>query len=140
MAQAMRVAKAMKRRRRKSVIAKGKRARFCVFRGTKAKTYTGLKKTDLITNRNGKIVSKKASAQGEKAYGNIRGWAQSVRFSRKALNLKGFVAVNGKNAQGRALYAKTKDFYSTFLEDRRVSRAEILTNKPHDVWRVILSF
>ena len=34
----------------------------------KQKTYTGLKKSDLVKNQVGKIVSKKASARGKKAY------------------------------------------------------------------------
>ena len=106
-AQAMRVAKAMKRRRRKSVIAKGKRARFCVFRGTKAKTYTGLTKANLMKNKNGKIVSKKANANGKKAYARIKGWTLAVTKARKALGVKGFLAVK----KGTPLYKKAKEFY-----------------------------
>merc|ERR550537_1410007 len=102
----------MKAMKRVSMIAKGKRARAVVFRGTKAKTATGLTKGDLMRNSYGKIVSKKASASGKKRYGNIRGWIQSLSKARKALNLKGFVPVNGKSAQGKALYAKAKSFYS----------------------------
>merc|ERR1711900_104122 len=99
--------------KRVSMIAKGKRPRVVVFHGTKAKTATGLTKSDLMKNSYGKIVSKKASANGRKRYGNtIKGWIQSLSKARKALNLKGFVAVNGKSAQGKALYAKAKSFYS----------------------------
>merc|ERR1711924_422016 len=39
-------------------------------------------------------------------------WSSAVTKARKALNLRGFVAINGKTAQGRALYAKAKSFYS----------------------------
>merc|ERR1711990_1102487 len=102
----------MKAMKRVSIIAKGKRARAVAFRGTKAKTATGLTKSDLTRNAYGKIVSKKASANGKKRYGNIRGWTMALVKARKALNLKGFVAVNGKSAQGKALYAKAKSFYS----------------------------
>ena len=48
----------------KSVIAKGKMAKSVVFRGSKAKTSGGLKKSDLKKNKNGKIVSAKKSAAG----------------------------------------------------------------------------
>merc|ERR1719341_3039459 len=56
--------KAMK----KSVIAKGKRAKSSVFRGTKAKTSGGLKKSDLVRNKAGKIVSRKASENAKKNF------------------------------------------------------------------------
>merc|ERR1712118_395554 len=36
-----------------------------VFRGTKAKTASGLSKSDLIKNKKGRVVSKKQSAQGK---------------------------------------------------------------------------
>ena len=108
MAKAMKAMKAMK----KSVIAKGKRAKASVFRGTKLKTQSGIFKKDLMRNSQGKIVSRKASANGRKRYANIRNWIQAVSKARKALGLKGFVGINGKTAQGRALYAKAKSFYS----------------------------
>merc|ERR1719506_1614539 len=104
---------AMKRRAmKKSIIAKGKMGKSSVFRGTKVKTSGGLKKTDLMRNKNGKVVSKKSSAAGKRAYAKIREWTDAVSKARKALSLRGFVAVNGKTAQGRALYAKAKSFYS----------------------------
>merc|ERR1712146_308175 len=34
----------------------------------------GLKKTDLMRSKTGKIVSKKANANGKKAYAHIKGW------------------------------------------------------------------
>merc|ERR1712182_30198 len=69
---AMAAMKAMRAMKKKAVskIAKGKLAKLVVFRGTKAKTSSGLSKTDLTKNKNGKIVSKKQSAQGKKAYAN----------------------------------------------------------------------
>ena len=65
---------------KKSVIAKGKMAKSVVFRGTKAKTIGGLKKTDLIRNKSGKIVSRKQSANGKKvsAPGCVPGWKRSL--------------------------------------------------------------
>merc|ERR1711900_109473 len=107
MAKAMRAAKAMKAMKRVSMIAKGKRARAVVFHGTKAKTYTGLKKTDLFMNKRGKIVSKKASAAGKKRFGAIKGWLAAVTKARKELGVKGFFAIK----KGTSLYKKAKEFY-----------------------------
>ena len=107
MAKAMRAAKAMKAMKRVSMIAKGKRAKAVVFYGTKTKTYTGLKKTDLFMNKRGKIVSKKMSANGKKAYARIKGWTLAVTKARKALGVKGFLAVK----KGTPLYKKAKEFY-----------------------------
>merc|ERR1712139_109167 len=101
--------KAMRAMKKKAVskLAKGKFARAVVFRGTKAKTYTGLTKTDLIKNKRGKIVTKKQAANGKKAYANIKGWTVAVQKARKALGVKGFVAVK----KGSALYKKAKELF-----------------------------
>ena len=107
MAKAMRAAKAMKAMKRVSKFAKGKMARAVVFRGNKEATLSGLTKANLMRNKNGKIVSKKASANGKKAYARIKGWTAAVTKARKALNVKGFVAVK----KGTALYKKAKEFY-----------------------------
>merc|ERR1719262_1251547 len=104
---AMAAAKAMKAMKAKSVIAKGKRAKSAVFKGSKEKTVSGLKKSDLLKNKRGKIVSKKATAAGKKAYANIKGWTAAVAAAKKALGLKGFVAVK----KGTPLYAKAKALY-----------------------------
>merc|ERR1712224_850954 len=61
------------------------------FNGTKEKTMSGLKKSDLIKSKSGKIVSKKQSANGKKAYAHIKGWTVAVQKARKALGVKGFV-------------------------------------------------
>merc|ERR1711977_353132 len=82
MAKAMKAMKAMKR---VSKFAKGRYAKSVVFRGTKTSTVGGLTKASLMRNKNGKIVTK----------------------ARKALNVKGFVAVK----KGTALYKKAKEFY-----------------------------
>merc|ERR1712226_587667 len=96
-----------------SKITKGKRAKSSVFRGTKVKTSGGLKKSDLTKNKYGKVVSKKASAAAKKrkGYSKIAKWGKSVVQARRALNVKGFCAVGGKSAQGRALLAKVRSFY-----------------------------
>merc|ERR1712100_613471 len=90
-----------------SRIAKGKLAKLVVFRGTKAKTSSGLSKSDLIKNKNGRIVSKKMSAKGKKAYAHIKGWTVAVQKARKALGVKGFVAVK----KGTPLYKKAKELF-----------------------------
>merc|ERR1712139_536217 len=101
--------KAMKAMKKKTVskIAKGKRAKASVFLGGKEKTYTGLKKSDLMKSKTGKVVTKKAHAAGKKAYKNIKGWTDAVQKARKELGVKGFVAVK----KGSALYKKAKEFY-----------------------------
>merc|ERR1711981_302869 len=96
--------KAMKKKA-VSKIAKGKLARSIVFRGTKAKTASGLTKGDLIKNKRGKIVTKKSVAAGKKAYANIKGWITACQKARKALGVKGFVAIK----KGSALYKKAKE-------------------------------
>merc|ERR1711990_969135 len=90
-----------------SKIAKGKFAKSVVFRGTKAKTYTGLSKSDLVKNKRGKIVSKKQAANGKKAFANIKGWTVAVQKARKALGVKGFVAIK----KGTPLYKKAKELF-----------------------------
>merc|ERR1719439_544307 len=92
-AKAMKAMKAMKAKR-VSKIAKSKNARAVVFRGNKEKTLTGLKKTDLMKNKRGKIVSKKAHAAALRRYAtNVKGWITAVTQARKALGVKGFQAV-----------------------------------------------
>ena len=110
MAKAMKAMKAMKR---VSIVAKNKRAKVTVFHGHKTKTTGGLTKADLFKNKRGKIVSRKQSFGAKKRFSNTLGpWIAALTKARKALNVKGFVACNGKTAQGRALYAKAKSFYS----------------------------
>ena len=82
-----------------------------VWRGTRLQTSGGLRKSDLIKNKRGKIVSKKASANGKKAYKRIAGWNAAVAKARTALGIKGFCAVNGKKGKGKELYAKAKSLY-----------------------------
>merc|ERR1712005_5362 len=87
-------------------IAKGRFAKVLVFRGSKAKTSGGLTSSDLIKNARGKIVSKKASQRAKKN-NYIKGWTTAVQKARKALGLKGFVAIK----KGSALYKKAKELY-----------------------------
>merc|ERR1712072_459049 len=94
--------------KRVSKIAHGRYAKAVVLRGSKEKTVGGLTKNLLMRNKRGKIVSKKASAQGKKAFALVKDWVTSVQAARKALQFSGFVPINGKTHQGKALYAKSK--------------------------------
>merc|ERR1711994_280815 len=106
---AMKVMKAMKAMKG-SKIARGKRARSQVFSGLKEKTTGGLTKEQLMKNKFGKVVNKAASARAKKRYASsgLRKFAEAVKAARKQLGIVGFCAVNGKTAQGKALYAKAK--------------------------------
>ena len=105
---AMAAMKAMRAMKKKAVskIATGRFAKVVVFRGSKAKTSGGLTSSDLIKNARGKIVSKKASQRAKKN-NYIKGWTTAVQKARKALGLKGFVAIK----KGSALYKKAKELY-----------------------------
>merc|ERR1719401_1448650 len=94
--------------KRVSKIARGRFAKALVLRGTKEKTTGGLTKDALTRNKRGKIVSKRASAAGKRHFKNIEAWVESVAAVRKELQMQGFVAVNGKSVQGKALYVKAK--------------------------------
>merc|ERR1712238_448385 len=93
-----------------SKVAQGKRAKSTVFRGSKEKTSGGLTKDKLTKNKKGKVVSKASSAASKKRYASsgLKAWADAVKAARKALGLTGFVAIGGKSAAGKALYAKAK--------------------------------
>merc|ERR1712032_1203513 len=103
--------------KRTSKVAKGRFAKALVLRGSKQKTTGGLTKDSLIRNKRGKIVSKRASAAGRRSFKNIEGWVESVVVARKALQMKGFVAINGKSLQGKALYVKSKSLCKSRSDD-----------------------
>merc|ERR1711918_319500 len=107
--EAMKSMKVMKAKR-VSVIAKGKFARAAVFNGTKVKTQSGMTKDGLVRNKRGKIVSKAASARAKRNWANsgLKAWSDAIKAARKALNITGFVAIGGKSATGKAVYAKAK--------------------------------
>ena len=95
-----------------SKIARGKLAKAVVFSGNKEKTASGHAKSDLMKNKRGKIVTKLQNAAGKKAYKNISAWTVACQKARKELGIKGFCAVGGKTAQGKALYAKAKAIFA----------------------------
>merc|ERR1712098_345669 len=83
-------------------------ARALVLRGSKQKTVGGLTKNMLMKNKRGKIVSRKSSANGKRRYANVEAWVEAHMQARAALKVSGFVSINGKSIQGKALYVKTK--------------------------------
>merc|ERR1719379_3037853 len=101
MAKSMKVMKAMamKKMMKKKVYKFPKNA---VFKGKIVKTVGGLKKEHLVKNKHGKVVSKKMSAKGKASK-----WIKAVTAARKALKVKGFVALK----KGSALYKKAKSLY-----------------------------
>ncbi|CAE6961976.1 ATJ2 [Symbiodinium natans] len=112
MAKAMKAMKVMKKKK-ESKIARGKMAKMVVFRGSKEKTATGLQKSDLMKNRNGKVVTKKQHAKGKALFAEYaKKWTNAVSKAREELGIKGFCAIGGKSAQGKALYAKARSIYS----------------------------
>merc|ERR1719213_711221 len=108
---AMKAMRVMKRKKRISKIARGKMRKSRVLRGLKEKTSGGLKAESLMKNKRGKVVSKRASANGKRAWRHIEAWVESVQSARSQLKVAGFVAINGKSIQGKALYVKTKAIY-----------------------------
>ena len=93
--------KAMKKK-----VISARLARRHAFAGKITKTKTGLTKSDLVKNKLGKIVSKKASLRAKKnnAFGP---WIAAVKKARAALKIKGFSAIK----KGTPLYTKAKEFY-----------------------------
>jgi len=105
----MKAMKTMKGSKR-SIVARGRGAKARVFAGTKVKTGGGLQKSGLKKNKAGKVVSKAASTHSKKLFvkNGLQDWSNAVKGARKQLGLKGFVAIRGKSAQGKALYAAAK--------------------------------
>merc|ERR1711915_1110480 len=76
--------KAMKKKamkKRVSKIARGRGAKAKVFYGKKESTTSGLKKTDLVLNKKGKVVSKKSSARAKKTFqrNGLAKWTKAVQ-------------------------------------------------------------
>merc|ERR1719433_1611168 len=107
MSMKMKAMSSMKMKMAMKVSTKGKK--WQVFKGTKLSTKGGLKKSDLKKSKTGKIVSAKASAASKKKYANgIGKWNVAVTKARKALGIKGFLAVGGKKKEGQVLLAKAR--------------------------------
>eukprot|EP00418_Pyrodinium_bahamense_P090695 CAMPEP_0179042896 /NCGR_PEP_ID=MMETSP0796-20121207/16892_1 /TAXON_ID=73915 /ORGANISM="Pyrodinium bahamense, Strain pbaha01" /LENGTH=139 /DNA_ID=CAMNT_0020739273 /DNA_START=123 /DNA_END=542 /DNA_ORIENTATION=- len=106
---AMRAMRAMKAKTA-SKVARGKYAKVLVFRGRKEKTVGGVTADGLMKNKKGRVVNKRRSAHSKRLYRRgLEEWVQSLMEARKALHAKGFVAINGRTLQGKALYIKAKE-------------------------------
>merc|ERR1712110_767764 len=82
-----------RRRRARRVSIRGSRNQ--VWRGTRQKVKTtGQTKGDLMKNKRGRVVSKKANAAGKRTYkrNGLNKWTKAFMQARKNLGLKGFVA------------------------------------------------
>merc|ERR1712118_330202 len=97
---AMAAMKAMKAMKKKVISAR--LARRHAFFGKIDKTKTGLKKSDLIKNKTGRIVSKKASQRAKASP-----WLAAVKQARSFLKIKGFCAIK----KGSPLYKKAKELH-----------------------------
>merc|ERR1712072_1464661 len=98
---AMAAMKAMRAMKKKPISAR--LAKRHAFFGKIDKTATGLKKSDLVKNKAGRIVSKKNSARGK-----ANPWIAACKQARSALKIKGFCTVK----KGTLLYKKAKELYS----------------------------
>merc|ERR1719321_174984 len=101
MGQAM-AKKSMKKRSMKKKVYSRRFHKVAVWKGLATKTRGGLAKASLMKNKTGKIVSAKRSAVSKKSK-----WIKAVTAARKALGVKGFVAIK----KGSALYKKAKSLY-----------------------------
>merc|ERR1719422_2446233 len=83
--------KAMKvmKSKRVSNIARGRFAKALVLMGKKMKTASGL-------------------TSGRCRYAQIESWVEAHMKARQALNIEGFVPINGQTIQGKAIYVKAK--------------------------------
>ncbi len=70
----------------------------------RSKTFSGMEATDLMKSKTGRIVTKKSHAAGKKAYVYIKGWTTAEQKARRALGVKGFLAVK----KGSPLNKKSK--------------------------------
>ena len=108
MAKAMKAMKAMKAAAPKAMKAMKKKvissklARRHAFAGKLSKTVSGLTKSDLVKNKSGRVVSKKASLRAKK-----NPWIAACKAARSALKIKGFAVIK----KGSPLYVKAKELY-----------------------------
>lgn len=87
-----------------------KMARAVAFRGGDTEGMTRLGKDDLIRNKYGKIVSKRASEAAAKRVKDgvgIGKWTQAVKRARDELGLTGFVPVK----KGSEVYERAQKYY-----------------------------
>ena len=101
--------KSRKMKKRVSKVQKGRGRKARVFSGKKEKTSGGLKKSDLIRNNSGRVVSKKQHLQAKR--GVIGKWGNAVKKQRSALKIKGFCPIGGKTVEGQRLLKNVRIFF-----------------------------
>lgn len=107
--------KGMKKKKAKRV-SKITKKKWMVFAGRKEKTQSGLKKTDLLKSKTGRVVSKKKSLLSKQRYAakdsKVKLWINAVMKARKTMNLKGFQTIGGKSAKGQELLKRARSIYA----------------------------
>merc|ERR1711981_883470 len=61
-----------------------------VWNGSKTYTKGGLTKANLMVNKNGRLMSKRANQAGKNNYSSIKGWTVATAKARKELGITGF--------------------------------------------------
>merc|ERR1712131_118735 len=96
------------RRRKRVKRTKVRGSRRQVWNGTRTKTVGSLQKGDLMQNKRGRIVSKKASKAGKKRYNqHLKPWVAAFTKARAKLGITGFVPCK----KGTELYKETLRLY-----------------------------
>merc|ERR1719231_1019934 len=100
--------KSMKKKKAMKVskIARGRGAKARVFKGSKEKTASGLKKSDLVRNKNGRVLAKKTYQKN-----GLAKWTKAVQQAKKSLGIKGFQIIGGKTSKGQALLKKARSLF-----------------------------
>merc|ERR1712195_64604 len=102
MKRAMKAAAPKAMRAMKKKVISARLAKRHAFAGKISKTVSGLTKGDLMKNKTGKIVSRKASLRAKKSP-----WLAAVKQARATLKIKGFCAIK----KGTPLYKMAKELY-----------------------------
>merc|ERR550525_584820 len=82
-----------------------------VWNGSKTYTKGGLTKANLMVNKNGRLMSKKRHAVGQKNAAPIKAWTAACTKARKEPGITGFVTLT-RGAQGVALYKLAKKYHN----------------------------
>merc|ERR1712039_732062 len=95
---AKKATKAMKAMKAKRVtkVAKGRFAKSLVLRGKKEKTVGGLTTNDLMRNKRGKVVSKRKSVLGRRAFQRIEGWVEAHMAARRSRFMASSQSMGGR--------------------------------------------
>ncbi|CAD7973362.1 unnamed protein product [Amoebophrya sp. A120] len=84
-----------------------------VWNGTRGRTASGLYKSDLMMNAEGKIVSKKRSKAGKKKFA---GWHKACAKAKQKLDVgkkgRDFVPIGGVSRDGKKLLKEAKQEYT----------------------------